>query len=110
MTPQPADPPSRPDLRTVLGRPLATGLAGYLAVGLWHRWLITSDEQLVGELWPVVRRGLDLVVAMQLDGGAIGWALRDAARRHPDWVRAVAARHPLSPLSRREALKHIGIG
>jgi hypothetical protein len=50
--------------------------AGYLAVGLWHSWLGTGDEQLVSELWPVVRRGLDLVVAMQAAGGAIGWALR----------------------------------
>lgn len=40
---------------------------------------------------------------------AIGWALRDHARTDPDWVRAfVAARHDaLSPLSRREALKHL---
>jgi hypothetical protein len=30
----------------------------------------------VCELWPAVRRGLELVVAMQLAGGAIGWALR----------------------------------
>jgi hypothetical protein len=50
--------------------------AGYLGVGLWHSWLITRDGHLVSELWPVVRRGLDLVVAMQLAGGAIGWALR----------------------------------
>src|SRR4029450_219483 len=28
------------------------------------------------ELWPVVRRALDLVTRMQLAGGAIGWALR----------------------------------
>lgn len=38
---------------------------------------------------------------------AIGWALRDAARAHPDWVRAFVAEHELSPLSRREALKHL---
>lgn len=38
---------------------------------------------------------------------AIGWALRDAARREPDWVRAFVATHDLSPLSRREALKHL---
>ena len=38
---------------------------------------------------------------------AIGWALRDLARRDPDWVRAFAAEHPLSPLSRREAMKHL---
>jgi hypothetical protein len=50
--------------------------AGYLAVGLWHSWLLTGDEALVAELWPAVRRGLDLVVGMQLSTGAIGWALR----------------------------------
>jgi 3-methyladenine DNA glycosylase AlkD len=40
---------------------------------------------------------------------AIGWALRDLGRTDPDWVRRfVAARaDALSPLSRREALKHL---
>ncbi|MGY1637258.1 prenyltransferase [Geodermatophilus sp. SYSU D00742] len=50
--------------------------AGYLAVGLWHSWLCTGDEELVTALWPVARRGLDLVTRMQLPGGAVGWALR----------------------------------
>lgn len=36
-------------------------------------------------------------------------ALRDAARTTPDRVRAFVDAHPeLSPLSRREALKHLG--
>lgn len=39
---------------------------------------------------------------------AIGWALRDLGKSDPDWVRAFAEQHPLSPLSRREALKHLG--
>ena len=39
---------------------------------------------------------------------ASGWALRDCARTDPDWVRAFVDAHPgLSPLSRREALKHL---
>lgn len=40
---------------------------------------------------------------------AIGWALRQHATTDPDWVRAFVADHPaqLSPLSRREALKHL---
>jgi len=38
---------------------------------------------------------------------AIGWALREYARVDPDWVRIYAATHDLSPLSRREALKHL---
>jgi hypothetical protein len=50
--------------------------AGYLAVGLWHHWLLTGDDELVTGLWPAVRRGLDLVTRMQLPGGAVGWALR----------------------------------
>jgi hypothetical protein len=50
--------------------------AGYLAVGAWHSWLCSGDDDLVARLWPAVRRGLDLVVRMQLPGGAVGWALR----------------------------------
>lgn len=40
---------------------------------------------------------------------AIGWALRQYARTDPDWVRTFVAEHheQLSPLSRREALKHL---
>jgi 3-methyladenine DNA glycosylase AlkD len=38
---------------------------------------------------------------------AIGWALREYARVAPDWVRGYVTAHDLSPLSRREALKHL---
>lgn len=38
----------------------------------------------------------------------IGWALREFAKTEPEWVRSfVEARPGLSPLSRREALKHL---
>ncbi len=39
----------------------------------------------------------------------IGWALREHAKTDPDWVRAFVSRHAarLSPLSRREATKHL---
>lgn len=38
---------------------------------------------------------------------AIGWALREFARVDPGWVREYVGTHALSPLSRREALKHL---
>jgi 3-methyladenine DNA glycosylase AlkD len=41
---------------------------------------------------------------------AIGWALRDFAHTDPDWVRRFLADHELSPLSRREAAKHLDPG
>lgn len=39
----------------------------------------------------------------------IGWALRQFARTDPDWVIAFVAKHgrEISPLTRREALKHL---
>lgn len=43
---------------------------------------------------------------------AIGWALREVAKRDPDWVRSFVADRGgvLSGLSQREALKNIGPG
>ncbi|MFD4957546.1 DNA alkylation repair protein [Microbacterium sp. NPDC058389] len=41
---------------------------------------------------------------------AIGWALREYARVAPEWVRAYVDEHEVSPLTRREALKHVGAG
>jgi 3-methyladenine DNA glycosylase AlkD len=39
---------------------------------------------------------------------AIGWALRQYARTDADWVIEICEKYPLSGLSRREALKHLG--
>lgn len=56
----------------------------------------------------------DVIEANQTDPDfflrkGIGWALRDFSRTAPDWVRAFVDAHPaLSPLSVREALKHLG--
>lgn len=51
-----------------------TNMTAYLAVGLWHHWLIRGDRDFVQSLWPAVRRALDWVVAMQLPFGGIAWA------------------------------------
>ena len=50
--------------------------AGYLAVGVRHHGLVTGDDGAQDRWWPHVRRALDLVTAMQLPTGGIGWALR----------------------------------
>lgn len=38
----------------------------------------------------------------------MGWALREYAYRQPEKVRSFVLAHPFSPLTQREALKHIG--
>jgi hypothetical protein len=48
-------------------------MSAYLAVGLWHHWLIRRDLGFVRELWPAVRAGLDWVVSLQQPFGGIRW-------------------------------------
>ncbi len=51
-----------------------TNMSAYVAVGVWHHWLITRDDGFVAHMWPTVRRALDFVVSMQLPWGGIAWS------------------------------------
>ncbi len=51
-----------------------SNMTAYVAVGVWHHWLVRRDETFVRRVWPTVRRALDCVVARQLPFGGIGWA------------------------------------
>ncbi|GAA2153720.1 prenyltransferase [Nocardioides koreensis] len=49
-------------------------MSSYLAVGIWHHWLVRRDIAFVHRFWPAVRAGLDWVVSMQLPFGGIAWS------------------------------------
>ena len=49
-------------------------MSAYLAVGVWHHWLVRRDSEFVRRYWPAVRRALDWVVSMQLPWGGIAWS------------------------------------
>jgi hypothetical protein len=51
-----------------------TNMSAYLAVGLWHHWLLRRDLRFVRRIWPAVRRGLDFAVSLQLRWGGIAWS------------------------------------
>src|SRR5690606_6637324 len=51
-----------------------TNMSAYLAVGVWHHWLVRRDLAFVQRYWPVVRRALDWVVSLQLPFGGIAWS------------------------------------
>ncbi len=51
-----------------------TNMSAYLAVGVWHHWLLRGDRAFVDRFWPVVRSALDYVVSMQLPWGGIAWS------------------------------------
>ena len=51
-----------------------TNMSSYPAVGVWHHWLVRRDLAFVRRYWPVVRRGLDYAVSMQLPWGGVAWS------------------------------------
>jgi len=51
-----------------------TNMSAYVAVGVWHHWLVTGDHAFVRHMWPTVRRALDFVVSMQLTWGGVAWS------------------------------------
>jgi hypothetical protein len=51
-----------------------TNMAAYVAVGVWHHWLVRRDLRFVRALWPTVRRALDFACGLQLPFGGIAWS------------------------------------
>jgi 3-methyladenine DNA glycosylase AlkD len=93
---------------------LAPVLRGWsVAEDLWLRRTAILGQ--LGSGSATDRTLLAEVIAVNADSGefflrkAIGWALRDLAHRDPEWVRTYLATEGsgLSPLSRREASKHL---
>jgi hypothetical protein len=72
-----------------------TNMSAYLAVAVWHHWLVRRDPAFVARCWPAVRRGLDWVVSMQLPFGGIAWAQEWAdgspAKVHQDALLAASS-------------------
>jgi hypothetical protein len=54
--------------------------AAYLAVGLWHQFLVTGDRAFASRMWPTVRAAIGWVLELQTPRGEVAWE-RDAAGR-----------------------------
>jgi len=52
-----------------------TNQCAYLAVGVWHHYLITGDSGFLLEMWPTVRRAGEFVLAAQRPMGELAWAV-----------------------------------
>ncbi len=71
----------RPDgswpIRTVDGRVTDpntdANFCAYLAVGVWHHFLVTEDEAFLRRLWPTVWKAVELVLRFQAPSGQIRW-------------------------------------
>ena len=57
---------------------LDANVTAYVATGVLHHWLATSDRRFVARLRPVVERAMGFVLGLQRPGGEVVWA------RHAD--------------------------
>jgi hypothetical protein len=55
-----------------------SNFCAYIAVGVWHHYMISGNIAFLARMWPVVRDAIDFVLDLQAPRGEIGWA-RDAA-------------------------------
>ena len=56
----------------------------YIAVGIWHHWLVTGDRRFVTAMYPVVRDAIGFVCDLQQPGGAVAWSRSPAGQVSPD--------------------------
>ncbi len=68
-----------------------TNMSAYVAVGIWHHWLLRRDAVFVRRFWPVVRRALDFVASMQLPFGGIAWSRQGDGKVNEDGLLAGSA-------------------
>jgi hypothetical protein len=51
-----------------------SNLSSYIAVGLYHHYLVTADIGFLKFMWPTVKAGIDFAVSLQAKTGVIYWA------------------------------------
>lgn len=60
------------------GAPLDTtkdsNVSSYIAVGIYHHFLMTGDVGFLRHLWPALKAGVNYAVGLQADTGEIHWA------------------------------------
>ncbi len=47
----------------------------YVAVGVWHHYLVQGQRRFLEEMWPVVDRAMEFVLSLQTGHGEIHWAV-----------------------------------
>lgn len=76
----------RPGARTgtVLDPAADANHCAYVAVGVWHHILCTGDVAFATRMWPVVRRAVRFVLALQAPGGQVRWTRDRRGRAAPE--------------------------
>jgi uncharacterized protein (DUF608 family) len=58
-------------------------MSAYIAVGVFHYWLITGDRRFWKAMWNTVRRAIDFAVSHQRPPARICWAISPQGKVDP---------------------------
>lgn len=51
-----------------------TNMATYIAVGVFHDYLVNGDLEFLVRMWPTVKKAIDFAIGFQTPGGELHWA------------------------------------
>jgi hypothetical protein len=60
-----------------------SNMTAYVAVGIFHYYMVTNDLSFVRKMWPTVQSAMDFVVSLQAPGGEIYWAISPENKTDP---------------------------
>jgi hypothetical protein len=52
-------------------------MSAYIAVGVFHHYLILPDTAFLERMWPMVSSAIDFAISLQAPGGEIYWSIAD---------------------------------
>ena len=63
-----------------------TNYAAYIAVAVWHFYLINNDINFLQEFWEPVKKGILFSLSLQHDNGAIAWNIDEFEKIDEDYL------------------------
>ena len=63
-----------------------TNYASYIAVAVWHLYLLTKDTGILQKFWHPVKKGILFSLALQNNNGAIAWNLDESGKIDEDYL------------------------
>jgi len=58
-------------------------MSSYIAVGIFHHYLLTGDSAILERMWPTVAAAIDFALSLQTPDGEIHWAVSPGGKVDP---------------------------
>ena len=58
-------------------------MSSYIAVGIFHHYLLTGDSAILERMWPTVAAAIDFALSLQTPDGEIHWAVSPGGKLDP---------------------------